>query len=652
MEASDSTESAIMDSSVNVPESVKNPSNGDNQLFSSEDFKIEIQNLPKFYGMGQMKKLMINKLKLNPHKLKPCGPKSTFMYVCFKSEDEKQKALVVIDGFEFKGNRLRAKAVKGVIDPYQKKKEWKAKETVVDTRPVPEKLQDAVCPLARITYEEQLAKKEGEVTTLLKRLGSEIARNHDVLKQWVDKCCNEYGTVAPVSNIIKSPQINGYRNKCEFSIGYMTEKENDIESEINADPVEEPGKKVISVGFRLASYKAGSVEIVSLASLKDASNTLPHISKEMMLIVTKFEMLVIASGIPPYCSLERKGNWRNIMIRTSRGENPTSDDIRQIMVVVVLDPTDLDPGKITQVKTDLILFFSSGSGKECGVTSLYIHLSPARKEAGISDPSPELLWGDATIQESLLGRKFSISPQSFFQVNTLAAEVLYKTVADIANLSPKSSLADVCCGTGTISLCLSSRVKNVVGVDIVADAVRDAQKNAENNGVSNCNFFTGKAENILSSILRDIDNKDIVAIVDPPRAGLHPKALSAIRNTAAISKLVYVSCDAKNAMKNFVDLSRPPSKTAKGDPFLPVKVIPVDLFPHTKGFELVLLFERVAWGDILNSEIAKRIREVETESLTEMVNLAEKIKHEREVKRDVDIISTVEKAGDDFLNSL
>merc|ERR1719244_1084164 len=165
-------------------------------------------------------------------------------------------------------------------------------------------------------------------------------------------------------------------------------------------------------------------------------------------------------------------------------------------------------------------------------------------------------------------------------------------------------------------------------------------------------FFTGKAENILSSILRDIDNKDIVAIVDPPRAGLHPKALSAIRNTAAINKLVYVSCDAKNAMKNFVDLSRPPSKTAKGDPFLPVKVIPVDLFPHTKGFELVLLFERVAWGDILNSEIAKRIREVETESLTEMVNLAEKIKHEREVKRDVDIISTVEKAGDDFLNSL
>ena len=105
----------------------------------------------------------------------------------------------------------------------------------------------------------------------------------------------------------------------------------------------------------------------------------------------------------------------------------------------------------------------------------------------------------------------------------------------------------------------------MVGVDIVPEAIRDAQKNAEINGVTNCNYFTGKAEDILHNILRDIDNKDIVAIVDPPRAGLHQRALSAIRNTLDIKKLVYISCDAKNAMKNFVDLSRPPSKTAKGD---------------------------------------------------------------------------------------
>merc|ERR1712096_167946 len=137
--------------------------------------------------------------------------------------------------------------------------------------------------------------------------------------------------------------------------------------------------------------------------------------------------------------------------------------------------------------------------------------------------------------------------------------------------------------------------------------------------------------------------------------GLHPRALSAIRNTLTIKRLVYVSCDAKNAMKNFVDLSRPASKTAKGDPFLPVKIIPVDLFPHSKGFELVILFERVAWGSILNSEIAKRIRDVETESLEEMVELADKVKQERECnakpedKEEEDEMADIaEKEGDDF----
>ena len=124
--------------------------------------------------------------------------------------------------------------------------------------------------------------------------------------------------------------------------------------------------------------------------------------------------------------------------------------------------------------------------------------------------------------------------------------------------------------------------------------------------------------------------------MDPPRAGLHQKALKAIRGTQAIRKLVYISCDAKNAMKNFVDLARAPSQTAKGDPFLPMKIIPVDLFPHSRGFELVILFERVSWGSILNSEIAKRIKDVETQNLDEMASIATKLQSERESKEIVE----------------
>merc|ERR1719244_632940 len=510
----------------------------------------------------------------------------------------------------------------------------------------PKKLHDAVCPLARQSYDDQLAFKQNEVTTLIKRLGSEISRISQPLKQWVATRCDEYGgTVALVDNFVRSPSVNGYRNKCEFSIGYMSgtkssktitatdeqienqatddndsngDKDNVSEYSKETENVPEPVvSKVISVGFRLASYKAGSVEVVSLSSLGDnVCELLPQISPEMVQVVTRFEKLVRVSSILPYCSLERTGNWRNFMLRTSRGDQGGN----QIMAVAVVDPQNLTSSDIDQLKADLTDFFQpsgGGGGSDCGVSSLFIQLAPARREAGQSEPTPELLFGSPSIQETLLGRKFSISPQAFFQVNTLAAEVLYRTVGDVAELTKKTSLVDVCCGTGTIGICLADRVGQVVGVELIQEAVRDAIKNAELNMVNNCKFFAGRAEDILSNILRDVDSKECVAIVDPPRAGLHPRALAAIRNTTHIQRLVYVSCDAKNAMKNFVDLSRPPSKTAKGDPFLPTKIVPVDLFPHTKGFELVLLFERVPMADILNNmvnqaDLAKKEREEES----------------------------------------
>ena len=129
-----------------------------NNLFSSENFKIEVQNLPRFCGHSQLKKLFSNKLKLNFHKLKPCGPKANYMYICFKNEEDKEKALMVIDGFEFKGSKLRAKSSTKQKDPFQKKAA--EKESIVDDRPVEERLRAAVCPLADDNYETQLSKKQ------------------------------------------------------------------------------------------------------------------------------------------------------------------------------------------------------------------------------------------------------------------------------------------------------------------------------------------------------------------------------------------------------------------------------------------------------------------------------------------------------------
>ena len=119
-----------------------------------------------------------------------------------------------------------------------------------------------------------------------------------------------------------------------------------------------------------------------------------------------------------------------------------------------------------------------------------------------------------------------------------------------------------------------------------------------------------------------------MAIVDPPRAGLHPKAVFALR-ASSVNSLVYVSCDARAAMNNFVDLGRMTSKAYKGDPFIPKRVIPVDLFPHTNHFELIIYFERFP--------LPKKPKEEEKENKEEEENV--KIKEEKmEIKMEVEKI--------------
>lgn len=179
-------------------------------------------------------------------------------------------------------------------------------------------------------------------------------------------------------------------------------------------------------------------------------------------------------------------------------------------------------------------------------------------------------------------------------MNTPAAELLYATAGDLANLDGGTTLIDVCCGTGTIGLCLASRCKKVVGVELLESAVVDARQNAKRNSVTNAEFFAGRAEFLLPDILRKLGPEErAVAIVDPPRAGLHHKAIKALR-ASGVGTVVFVSCDAGAAMGNFVSLVRPTSNGYPGDPFIPRRVVPVDLFPNTNHFELVIVFERAA----------------------------------------------------------
>jgi len=179
-------------------------------------------------------------------------------------------------------------------------------------------------------------------------------------------------------------------------------------------------------------------------------------------------------------------------------------------------------------------------------------------------------------------------------VNTLAAEHLYMWIEEWCNLTRNTILLDICCGTGTIGITLANRVKHVIGVEISADAVEDAIANAKINNVMNARFHCGKAEDVLQLITYDIPPEDdVVAVLDPPRAGICMDVIRLIRQCTNITRLVYVSCNPSGATQNVIELTRQSTRLVRGPPFRLMEARPVDLFPHTDHCELIMRFERL-----------------------------------------------------------
>ncbi len=165
----------------------------------------------------------------------------------------------------------------------------------------------------------------------------------------------------------------------------------------------------------------------------------------------------------------------------------------------------------------------------------------------------------------------------------------------VSSLDKETILLDICCGTGLYSVALSPFVKQVIGVEVDAEAVADARHNVRLNSMDNVEFIRGLAETEIPKILDSLGSTDskIVAIINPSRFGLGSKLIMALRSFKRMKKLVYVSCNpfGKSAY-NFFNLCRPPNLEYRNIPFRIVRTVPVDLFPQTAHCELVLLFER------------------------------------------------------------
>jgi len=187
-----------------------------------------------------------------------------------------------------------------------------------------------------------------------------------------------------------------------------------------------------------------------------------------------------------------------------------------------------------------------------------------------------LLGGKKYIDDEILGHKYRISPKSFYQVNPVQTQNLYKLAIDKAELTGKENVVDAYSGIGTIGLSLANKAKHVTGIEIIEDAVKDADQNAKLNNITNTDFIVGKTEDVLNDWAKNEVSVDVL-MVDPPRKGLANSLIDSLKNIKP-KRIVYISCNPATLARDLELLS---------DTYEIGDVTPVDMFPMTNHIECV-----------------------------------------------------------------
>ncbi|XP_036978987.1 tRNA (uracil(54)-C(5))-methyltransferase homolog-B [Acanthopagrus latus] len=434
-----------------------------------------------------------------------------------------------------------------------------------DNQSLEERLADVVTPLWRLSYEEQLEVKRKQQQRILSQLSSDPHSNSPSPVRSKPRF--------PVLPVLPSPVRDGYRNKSTFSVNRG----------FDGNPK--------TVGFYLPRARDGTIVCVN-------GDHLLNMPEKHKLVARCYQDFIRLSSLEPCLLFHTGGHWREVTVRTNT-EGHT-------MATVYFHPQTLTPEEVAVHKAELVEYFTRGPGSVCQLDSLFFQES-TRTRCTHEESPYQLLYGQPHIYEEVLGFKFRISADAFFQVNQAAAEVLYRTVRDLCVPNHEEhggrarvggTLLDVCCGTGAIGITMSPRVDRIIGIELIEQAVEDARHNAALNNVLNCEFIPGKAEVVLPGLMTQLSSAGggpVSAVVNPARAGLHRRVVQALRNQPAIRKLVYVSCKPDGeAMKNFRQLCCAPDPWMKltGEAFSPTLAVPVDMFPHTPHCEVVLLFER------------------------------------------------------------
>ena len=198
----------------------------------------------------------------------------------------------------------------------------------------------------------------------------------------------------------------------------------------------------------------------------------------------------------------------------------------------------------------------------------------------VQNDRTEILYGQDFFYEELLGMRFKITPFSFFQTNSAGAEVLYETAREYIGNTKDKVVFDLYSGTGTIAQILAAVAKRVVGVELVEEAVEAAKENAAENGLKNCSFIAGD----VGKVMDELTEKPDLIVLDPPRDGIHPKAMPKIIRFG-VERIVYISCKPTSLIRDLVLLQE--------GGYQMVKACSVDMFPHTGGIETVVELRRL-----------------------------------------------------------
>lgn len=367
------------------------------------------------------------------------------------------------------------------------------------------------CARQTIPYEKQIELKEAMVKKLIDDAGIE---DYDFL------------------GIEPSPDVNGYRNKMEYTFG------------------DEAKGGEMTLGM----HKRGQFN--SIVTVNQCKLVDDDFNKILDITLNYFK----EKNIPHYNKRTHKGYLRHLVVRKG---------IKTGEILIGLSTS-------SQMEIDLNEYVKSLQAIDYrGELKGILHIINDGLADILQSDKTEILFGRNYFYEELLGLKFKIYPFSFFQTNSLGAEVLYNTALDFIQNPKGKTVFDLYCGTGTIGQIVAKKAEKVIGIELVEEAVEAANENAKMNGLENCKFIAG---DVFEKVNEIDENPDII-ILDPPRVGVHPKALDKVLRFNA-KEIVYVSCNPKTLAENL--------KQIQDYGYTVEKVKCVDMFPHTPHVECVV----------------------------------------------------------------